>query len=244
MAGGGGVGVREFEVKRLWWSWECGEPPPVWSNHSWLSIILPPPLSPSNPSPRLAASLLPAIISSSLVRELGWHLAALLLSPPLSISHPLLPVQWLVYGGWLWANSISLPTPSATQPAASSSHRREVILFCVLRTSSPSPHTQPPISSSVTTVFHLLAAAALLSPGGGCAEVQFYTSLWAVRWCCERKCWALWGFQELIGNLENYKCAFDVWCWVMQMVESNKRAVFTAAKLYTLTCAQRLQLPL
>lgn len=37
-----------FGVKGLRWSWECGKPPPVRSNHSWLSIIQPPPLPPSN----------------------------------------------------------------------------------------------------------------------------------------------------------------------------------------------------
>lgn len=76
------------------------------------------PLHPTSPIPsslRVASRLL-SIIPTSLVRKLGWHLEAL--SPllpftpytsPLSISHPLLPVHWLVYGGWHWANSISCP---------------------------------------------------------------------------------------------------------------------------------------
>lgn len=35
-------------VKGLWWSWEYGKPHLVWSNHSRLSIILPPLLPPSD----------------------------------------------------------------------------------------------------------------------------------------------------------------------------------------------------
>lgn len=40
MAGGGWKGLQ--------WSWECGKPSLVWSNHSCLSIILPPLLPPSD----------------------------------------------------------------------------------------------------------------------------------------------------------------------------------------------------
>lgn len=50
-----------FEVKELWWSWECGKPSSVQSNHSRPSIILPLwYLHPTflNPSPHRVASLL------------------------------------------------------------------------------------------------------------------------------------------------------------------------------------------
>lgn len=67
------------------------------------------PTSP-NPTPLPVASRLPSIIPTWLVRELGWHVVAP--SPLLkhsSVSHPLFPVHWLVYGGWRWASSISCP---------------------------------------------------------------------------------------------------------------------------------------
>lgn len=105
----------------------------VWKSHPWCEAIIagslssrPPPLPPSNPSPLNVASPLPSIIPTSLVRKLGWHLAALSPLPalflaflppsPRSISHPLLPVHWLVYGGWHWANSISRPRQPLSLP--------------------------------------------------------------------------------------------------------------------------------
>lgn len=122
--------------KALRWSQECGQPPPVQSNHSRASITLPPltpwhPLPP-RPHPTHHPSEPPphpsSIIPTSPVRELGWSLVALLslllshpsspaISPP---SHPLLPVHWLLYGGWHWANSISRQPPlcRSAPPAA------------------------------------------------------------------------------------------------------------------------------
>lgn len=67
------------------------------------------PTSP-NPTPLPVASRLPSIIPTWLVRELGWHLVApSSLLKHSSVSHPLFPVHWLVYGGWHWASSISCP---------------------------------------------------------------------------------------------------------------------------------------
>ncbi len=82
---GGGLGV-----KGLQWSWECGKPPLVQSNHSRLSIILPPPLPPSEPITPLSRLPPPSIIPTSLIRKLGWHSTAL---SPLTTSRslPLLP---------------------------------------------------------------------------------------------------------------------------------------------------------
>lgn len=65
------------------------------------------PTSP-NPTPLPVDSRLPSIIPTWLIRELVWHLVPP--SPLLkhsSVSHPLFPVHWLVYGGWHWASSIS-----------------------------------------------------------------------------------------------------------------------------------------
>lgn len=111
-----GVWVCSGDEKASNDPWVCGKPPPVWSNHSLLSIVPPPslPLSNSpNPPPLVVASHLPSIIPISLVRELGWHLVAplsyLSLLKNVSASHPLFPVHWLVYGGWHWASSVSCP---------------------------------------------------------------------------------------------------------------------------------------
>lgn len=99
-----------FEVKELWWSWECGKPSSVQSNHSRPSIILPLwYLHPTflNPSPHRVASLLfhYSQLTSQKIRVTLGSPPPLptAISPstfPLSISHPLLPVHWLVYGGW------------------------------------------------------------------------------------------------------------------------------------------------
>lgn len=93
------------------------------ANHPWCEAITASPLSSChlhylrptspNPPPLTVASRLPSIIPTSLVRELGWHLVAplsyLSLLKHASVSHPLFPVHWLVYGGWHWASSISCP---------------------------------------------------------------------------------------------------------------------------------------
>lgn len=111
------------------------------------------PTSP-NPTPLPVASRLPSIIPTWLVRELGWHLVAH--SPCLkhsSVSHPLFPVHWLVYGGWHWASSISCPISHFSLAEG-----------CSLLSSGLPSTAQLPISSSFTPVFH-----------------TFFTSIWNLR---------------------------------------------------------------
>lgn len=95
-----------FEVKELWWSWECGKPSSVQSNHSRPSIILPLWYLHSNLSQPITSQscLSPLFHYSQLTsQKIRVTLGSPPTSPstfPLSISHPLLPVHWLVYGGW------------------------------------------------------------------------------------------------------------------------------------------------
>lgn len=116
-----------FRVKGLQWSWECGKPPLVWSNHSQLSIILPPSLPQSNLSTHHSSKLPlppPSIIPTSLVRKLGWHSVALPLHhfplllhlPPFYFS-PITPSS--LVGIWrVTLGQFNLSSPSATQPAS------------------------------------------------------------------------------------------------------------------------------
>lgn len=170
-----------------WWQWGgglgwkgCGDHESV-ENHPQCEAIIAGSLSSSplrylhptspNPSPLRVASLLPSIIPTSLVRKLGCYLVApsplpTSLSPStfhLSISHPLLPVHWLVYGGWHWANSISRPRQPLRLPECCSLPSMGIPLRRVVTRLFSTLHTSPgllcdtelSISSSVTPVFHL-----------------------------------------------------------------------------------------
>lgn len=127
-----------FKVKVLQWSQECGKPPPMWSNHSCLSIILAPPPPPSNLSPPCHPFHYSHLTSQRIRVTLHGTPPPLLTSLSLpastsspSISHPLLPVHCSVYGGWHRANSISRPRQPPQPPL-----QRGVTLFSTLHTSS------------------------------------------------------------------------------------------------------------
>lgn len=80
---------------------------------------------------------------------------------PLSISHPLLPVQRLVYGGRHWANSISSPSACRSATAARLlAHFSSRSSLRFLHFTPPLPflcYTEHSISSSVAHIFHYLS---------------------------------------------------------------------------------------
>lgn len=139
---------RGFGVKGLRWSQECGKPPLVWSNHSHLSIILPPSLPPSDLSQPIApqSCLSPPFHYSYLTGQkirvtlggplssptcLSLHLPSFSLSP---ITPSSLVGIWRVTLG-----QFNLSSPSASQPLSLPSMgiplQQVVTLFSTLHTS-------------------------------------------------------------------------------------------------------------
>lgn len=118
-------GRRGFGVKGLRWSRECGKPPLVRSNHSRLSIILPPSLPPSDPSQPITpqSCLSPPFHYSHLT---GQKIRVTLggpLSSPTSLSlhlpsfsfSPITPSS--LVGIWrVTLGQFNLSSPSASQP--------------------------------------------------------------------------------------------------------------------------------
>lgn len=163
-----------FGVKGLQWSWECGKPPLVWSNHSSLSIILPPSLPPSDLSQPITSQscLSPPFYYSHLTgQKIRVTLGGLLSSPTSPSLHrpsfyfsPITPSS--LVGIWrVTLGQFNLSSPSADQSSKSVTAsllwayplQQVVSLFSTLHTSPALLcYTELSISSSVTPVFHSL----------------------------------------------------------------------------------------
>lgn len=163
-----------FGVKGLQWSWECGKPPLVWSNHSSLSIILPPSLPPSDLSQPITpqSCLSPPFHYSHLTGQKIRVTLGGLLSSPTSLSlhrpsfyfSPITPSSlvgiWRVTLGQFNLSSLSADQSSKSVTASllwAYPFQQDVSLFSTLHTSPALLcYTELSISSSVTPVFHSL----------------------------------------------------------------------------------------
>lgn len=156
-----------FGVKGLQWSWECGKPPLVWSNHSSLSIILPPSLPPSDLSQPITpqSCLSPPFHYSHLTGQKIRVTLGGFLSSPTSLSlhlpsfyfSPITPSS--LVGIWrVTLGQFNLSSKSVTASRLWAYSLQQVVsLFSTLHTSPALLcYTELSISSFVTPVFHSL----------------------------------------------------------------------------------------